>query len=341
MDNLSNNIEELTIYKNNVNIDNLPNSIKKIIIFNSNDLNNLPNSIEELILIKNVVKINKIPKKLNKIHVTNFLINLEQNSVLNFINILNDIYIKNENNKLKYYINENISKNEKYNNILFTINKNLNNFNININKLLKETQSVITGSLISSCICNQSFENEDIDIFTHNEEQFINEELLTVNNNLNIDNLNYLKLNNYIKKIYNCTVNKKKIQIIVLKEETTIKEAIEQFDLSCCKLFYDGENVCSINNNLMQEINDIENYKASYNLIHIDKSEFLTIRIIKDMERIQKYIKRDFSIINLNEDNYYNKIKKLLINTIIKNYFGINNLKNKKLFDILKKGLNF
>jgi len=346
MDNLSNNIEELTIYNNNnKNIDNLPNSIKKIIISNSyTDLNNLPNSIEELILFKNVVKINKIPKNLKKIYVEKIKINSTEMIVSEIINIINDISIKNENNKLKYHIKENI--NEKYNDTLFTINKNLNNLfsNININELLKETNSVISGSFITWCIGKKNFEYQDIDIFTHNEEKLLNNIPSQNNKLVDIDIISSYfntKLNNYIKKIYNLDDGEIKIQIIVLKEEVKIKEAIEQFDLSCCKLFYDGEKLGSCNNNdLIKSINDVINYETTYNCVHIENEEFLTCRIIKDMERIQKYINRDFSITNLNED-YYNKMKILLINSLIKNYFGQKNLKNEKLFNIFKKNLNF
>ena len=350
MDNLSNNIEELTIYNNNnKNIDNLPNSIKKIIISNSyTDLNNLPNSIEELILFKNVVKINKIPKNLKKIYVEKIKINSTEMIVSEIINIINDISIKNENNKLKYHIKENINEkyNEKYNDTLFTINKNLNNLfsNININELLKETNSVISGSFITWCIGKKNFEYQDIDIFTHNEEKLLNNIPSQNNKLVDIDIISSYfntKLNNYIKKIYNLDDGEIKIQIIVLKEEVKIKEAIEQFDLSCCKLFYDGEKLGSCNNNdLIKSINDVINYETTYNCVHIENEEFLTCRIIKDMERIQKYINRDFSITNLNED-YYNKMKILLINSLIKNYFGQKNLKNEKLFNIFKKNLNF
>ena len=68
IDNLHNNIEELIIYKSNLNLDNLPNSIKKIYIDNyKKELNNLPNSIEYLELKYYELKIKKFPKKLKTI----------------------------------------------------------------------------------------------------------------------------------------------------------------------------------------------------------------------------------------------------------------------------------
>jgi len=69
IDNLHNNIEELKIYEaNNLNLDNLPNSIKKIYIdYYEKELNNLPNSIEYLELINYNLKIKKMPKKLKTI----------------------------------------------------------------------------------------------------------------------------------------------------------------------------------------------------------------------------------------------------------------------------------
>ena len=50
IDNLHNNIEELNIYRSKLNLDNLPNSIKRIYILEhyEKELNNLPNSIEYL-----------------------------------------------------------------------------------------------------------------------------------------------------------------------------------------------------------------------------------------------------------------------------------------------------
>ena len=68
IDNLHNNIEELTIYKTNLNLDNLPNSIKILYINNyEKELNNLPNSIEYLELSNYELKIKKIPKNLKRV----------------------------------------------------------------------------------------------------------------------------------------------------------------------------------------------------------------------------------------------------------------------------------
>ena len=68
IDNLHNNIEELYIFKTNLNLDNLPNSIKKLYIDDyKKELNNLSNSIEYLELKNYNLKIKKIPKKLKTI----------------------------------------------------------------------------------------------------------------------------------------------------------------------------------------------------------------------------------------------------------------------------------
>ena len=68
IDNLHNNIEELIIYKSNLNLDNLPNSIKKIYIkYYEKKLNNFPNSIEHLELENYNLKIKKIPKNLKTV----------------------------------------------------------------------------------------------------------------------------------------------------------------------------------------------------------------------------------------------------------------------------------
>ena len=65
IDNLHNNIEELTIYDKYLNLDNLPNSIKKLYINGyEKELNNLPNSIEYLVISDYKLKIRKIPKNL-------------------------------------------------------------------------------------------------------------------------------------------------------------------------------------------------------------------------------------------------------------------------------------
>ena len=73
IDNLHNNIEELTIYQTNLNLNNLPNSIKKIYIENYNkELNNIPNSIEYLELINYNLKIKKIPKNLKTVRCSNY-----------------------------------------------------------------------------------------------------------------------------------------------------------------------------------------------------------------------------------------------------------------------------
>ena len=73
IDNLHNNIEELTIHQTNLNLNNLPNSIKKIYIENYNkELNNIPNSIEYLELINYNLKIKKIPKNLKTVRCSNY-----------------------------------------------------------------------------------------------------------------------------------------------------------------------------------------------------------------------------------------------------------------------------
>ena len=79
IDNLHNNIEELIIDETNLNLDNLPNSIKKLYIHNfyNKELNNLPNSIEYLELNNYYLKIKKKYLKnlklLNVIHIINIL----------------------------------------------------------------------------------------------------------------------------------------------------------------------------------------------------------------------------------------------------------------------------
>jgi uncharacterized protein YjfI (DUF2170 family) len=70
IDNLHNNIEELSIINSyyDYDLNNLPNSLKKIIIKDYlYDLNNLPNSIEYLEFNMNKVKIQKKPKNLKTI----------------------------------------------------------------------------------------------------------------------------------------------------------------------------------------------------------------------------------------------------------------------------------
>ena len=72
IDNLHNNIEELTLgYQFNLELNNLPSSIKKIIIYNNDynkELNNLPSSIEYISLPLNYEKkILNIPKNLKEI----------------------------------------------------------------------------------------------------------------------------------------------------------------------------------------------------------------------------------------------------------------------------------
>jgi len=58
-------MEELKICHTNLNLDNLPNSIKILYIeYYKKELNNLPNSIEYLELKDYILKIKKIPKNL-------------------------------------------------------------------------------------------------------------------------------------------------------------------------------------------------------------------------------------------------------------------------------------
>ena len=60
--------KELSIYGTNLNLDNLPNSIKKIYIqYYQKELNNLPNSIEYFLLNDYKLKIKKIPKNLKTV----------------------------------------------------------------------------------------------------------------------------------------------------------------------------------------------------------------------------------------------------------------------------------
>lgn len=177
--------------------------------------------------------------------------------------------------------------------------------------ILNKTGSIISGSYVLKLLLNESYVNDDIDIYC---------------NYLSLDDiLNFFKRNGipyYVKRkndsIYNMSGIQKiftihlvstktipvKLQFICLEANVKPIEFIDKnFDFSFCKAYFDGSTIQlppSVN------ISDISNMtgsitKSYMNKSFIDTDGYSNYRICKTIERSIKYIKRGFTITNLNE----------------------------------------
>lgn len=252
------------------------------------------------------------PYYIIKEHIKN---NTLDNSIINKYKISNIVYefIKYHSNLFNDYL-----KNIYYPKI---INENKNKFTNIINKdniynhineklgdtfidLLKKTNSVISGSFVLSFVFNR-FKYDDIDIYIPYkcEYDFIRylKPYIKKYKSQRMETFSY-NMNN-IRRIYTIILkNDIKIQLILLYEKDPIDFIDENFDFDFCKIVFDGHNIKYLNK-INNTITDAYMSKCFDNT-----DRYSIYRIAKTLERIDKYIKRGFTINNINE--FINLIKK-------------------------------
>lgn len=168
----------------------------------------------------------------------------------------------------------------------------LQEYNLNeeeICKLLDETKSVVAGSFLLAAYLKEnnkpSFTSNDLDFFlTDNKENiekiknFIQYKGYT--HNLTVEEKKYKNNKDIVNFSEYKNDKNKKIQIISLKKDPI--EHIKEFDLDCCKIYWDNKN-----KEIVSMSEDILLMKTNLN---IDKIRYNTF------ERTTKYIDRNFKI---------------------------------------------
>jgi len=198
----------------------------------------------------------------------------------------------------------------------------LKEINIDSDKLftiLKEGNAIISGSLILSKLLNNKFKSNDIDIYINNPNQLSEHPIMDFfkvgakrqgrkfgNIDISINSIGehtpYSM--NPVNKIVNLTVysvEKKiftQIQLIFINEDP-FNFINNNFDFDFCKVAFDGDKF--ISNHWINVINSSGSISEQYletcwNL----KTRMSKYRIAKTIERVDKYMKRGFEIINYN-----------------------------------------
>lgn len=174
--------------------------------------------------------------------------------------------------------------------------------------LLKNTGSIIAGGSILGW-WSDTFSSDDIDIYANANgarllyDFFDNAYGINDITSLNIApayDESFFRANNISSRIFfKLPVKSRSVDLMVVDDSTTVIDVVENFDLSFCKIFFDGELVYTTGENILQHINERSGYLAdSYvpSLLKINK--FI-------VNRIKKYKQRGFSIkynINSSED---------------------------------------
>ena len=198
----------------------------------------------------------------------------------------------------------------------------LKEINIDSDKLftiLKEGNAIISGSLILSKLLKNKFKSNDIDIYINNPNPLSEHPIMnffkvgTKRQGRKLGNID-ISINsigehtpysmNPVDKIVNLSlysVEKKistQIQLIFINEDP-FNFINNNFDFDFCKVAFDGDKF--ISNHWMNVINSSGSISEQYletcwNL----KTRMSKYRIAKTIERVDKYMKRGFEIINYN-----------------------------------------
>lgn len=179
-----------------------------------------------------------------------------------------------------------------------------------VNTFLKKSKAVIAGSIVLEAVLNKrwkgknnNYKSPDIDFWIpFDTSQCIYDHMFTIlakdwhiesfsSNNYwwNTGKSDYARLHKYVNKIVFAKafmLKPKKsitpIQFMVLNPGITVKDVIRSFDIECCKVFYDGKKIRSMNPAAPNAIN------ISPKMMY-EQTIFEWIRTIK---RVEKYVNR-------------------------------------------------
>ena len=210
-------------------------------------------------------------------------------------------------NKKEYQMN-NLYKNMKlYNNTDFVLNNQLNNEDSIIINLQEEVENLKRENLYKEMIISD-MKNQLDDIKKEKTEKLSKEaSSFPLNNNIQINKLNYEVLNN---KIYNEDFDDNSININIKKNENNYNNKDEVILFDKLKMNFNKTKNLIIelkneNQKIKKKINDIniennENEKRKYSYLIFEKKKEINLNILSNINSSNNYIKN----INENKENY-------------------------------------
>lgn len=185
-----------------------------------------------------------------------------------------------------------------------------------INKSLKKYNAVIAGGFVLSCFSD--FVSNDIDIyiktkdmikFAHNLPAYISPNSLDIISNYDSIGKKYVQRMLCYKydedNIPNYNI---KIDIVIVDDKYEISQVIDNFDLTFCKIWFDGDKIYA------SHPNDITNKKGTFNKLYLNKYYNAIKNNVTQIDllhlRNKKYTDRGFKI-NIAKDPYPRRIVKI------------------------------
>jgi len=165
---------------------------------------------------------------------------------------------------------------------------------------LQNTKSMVCGSYLLSCLFNEEYKYNYINIYTNSDNKYLEEQFefyLTKNKNY-IDSYEDTARYNFksmvdIDKIITYSMTNMKIRVIHIKPKLSIVDFVEEnFDLSFTKTIYDGKNIYIYDKDTLDKIGNFSNKKLSN--FNKKMSKLYTYRVYK-------YLERGFTTENQNE----------------------------------------
>lgn len=166
--------------------------------------------------------------------------------------------------------------------------------------VLQRQKAIISGGSVARALFNEDDLNwkiSDLDIYVQAKDfiplrdYFLDNskrvEIIFQGNNNTGYSYNFFKKNKIIKLYRFHIDNFLHIDLMMVKNSQPLTEVVMNFDLSCCKVFYDGENIYGWN------IQKILKKEAELNK---DYLECLHLKTRTTINRIKKYNSRGFSI---------------------------------------------
>ena len=211
------------------------------------------------------------------------------------LQMIKDIYVPEIKDKYIIQVSKPIQTTVKFEEFLET------NINSKFIDVLKDTGSIISGSSVIKFMLNEDYLIDDIDIYCNqaSTELLINSIKVTPEEQLNMRTINVSEYNmTGIISVLNIKNRNLKIQLIVLEDDIKPEDFIKtNFDFDFCKCTYDGDEFHVLESLTIGE--KIGKISDEYmNRCFRDKDAYSTYRIAKTAERIIKYIKRGYLIVN-------------------------------------------
>lgn len=196
---------------------------------------------------------------------------------------------------------------ERFENFLTDFNTANLGFNLNeFIQILKQTGALIAGGSVCRSVYNKSWRVQDLDIYVNIKNcipirDFLNRYCSSSIHN-GYDNMysNSFLSKNRISKVMRFKFHSHKhIDLMYVYNDTPILKVVNNFDLSCCQSWYDGENIYTSNPELIEK--NESKFNNDYTRAYLGGNSFTR-------DRIEKYIQRGFTIF-MNDRYVFNKIE--------------------------------